>query len=118
MFRILIVASFAALVAVHVASAHAQAAPETTISAAQRARLDAEIVHLPMGPRDRFETLYQDWKNSWEQPGIRTSSNPAARRNTVEFRTPLSLGPQALPLVVDKLLQRDEFFALQLYDAL
>src|SRR4029077_12081466 len=41
-----------------------------------------------------------------------------AVKNSEEFRALASLGPKVLPLIVDKLLQPDEFFALQLYDTI
>jgi hypothetical protein len=95
-----------------------QAGRDITISAAQRARLDAEVAQLPADLRDRFERLYQDWKRAWDRFDIRIRSNSAAVRDTEEFPRLVALGPQILPLVVAKLMDRDEFHALQLYDVL
>jgi hypothetical protein len=39
-------------------------------------------------------------------------------KDSDEFRALASLGPKVLPLIVDKLLQPREFFALQLYDTI
>jgi hypothetical protein len=39
-------------------------------------------------------------------------------KDSDEFRALASLGPKVLPLIVDKLLQPSEFFALQLYDTI
>ena len=118
MYRILKAMSITALVALHIVSAYAQAGPDITISAAQRARLDAEVAQVPVDLRDRFEKLYQDWKRSWERLDIQIRSDSGAVRDTKEFPALVSLGPQVLPLIVAKLLDRDEFRALQLYDVL
>jgi hypothetical protein len=88
------------------------------ISLEQRARLDSEIAQLPADLRARFDERYRDWRKTWERPDILVSSNSGVVRNSEEFRALASLGPQILPLIVDKLLQPDEFFALQLYDVL
>jgi hypothetical protein len=88
------------------------------ISGEQRSRLDAEIARLPPSLRARFDERYSSWKKTWQRPDILISSNSKAVRNSEEFRALISLGPPILPLVVDKLLEPDEFFTLQLYDAL
>jgi hypothetical protein len=89
-----------------------------TISAAQRARLDAEIAQVPADLSARFDARYRDWTKTFQRPDIAVSSSSGAVRNSDEFRALVALGPQILPLVVDKLLQPHEFFALQLYDVL
>ena len=61
---------------------------------------------------------YREWRRTWERADILVSSNANAVRNSEEFRSLVSLGPPILPLVVDKLLQLEEFFALQIYDLL
>jgi hypothetical protein len=91
---------------------------ERPISREQRLGLDAEIAQLPVDLRARFDERYRAWRITWERPDILFSSNSKAVRNSDEFCALASLGPQILPLVVDKLLQPAEFFALQLYDVL
>jgi hypothetical protein len=88
------------------------------ISREQRARLEAEIAQLPKVLRARFDGRYRDWKRTFDRPDILVSSSSKAVRNSKEFATLVSLGPRILPLIVDKLLQPDQFFALQVYDAL
>ena len=88
------------------------------VSREQHARLRKEIARLPADLRTRFEELYRDWRKSWERPDILVKSDAKAVRNTGEFEALVALGPRILPLVVNKLLQRREFFALQLYDVL
>ena len=88
------------------------------ISPAQRARLEAEIAQVPKVLRARFEGGYRDWKRTFARPDILVSSDSKAVRNSKEFAILVSLGPGILPLIVDKLLQPDQFFALQVYDVL
>jgi hypothetical protein len=68
--------------------------------------------------RARFEGGYRDWKKTFARPDIVVNSDSKAVRNSKEFATLVSLGPGILPLIVDKLLQPDQFFALQVYDVL
>lgn len=89
-----------------------------SISPEQLSRLDVEIARLPADLRGRFDARYRDWRRTWDRHDILVSSNLKAIRNNSEFRALAALGPRILPLVVDKLLQPDEFFALQLYDVL
>jgi hypothetical protein len=88
------------------------------ISIEQRSRLDAEIAGVPAEVRTSFDELYRDWRRTWERPDILVSSNSKAVKDSDEFRALASLGPKVLPLIVDKLLQPSEFFALQLYDTI
>jgi hypothetical protein len=88
------------------------------ISIEQRSRLDAEIAGVPAELRTSFDELYRDWRRTWQRPDILVSSNSKAVKDSDEFRALASLGPKVLPLIVDKLLQPSEFFALQLYDTI
>ncbi len=97
----------------------AQTAPHNRdLSREQRARLQKEIAQLPTGLRARFDERYRNWGKTWERPDIAVRSNAKALRKSKEFSLLVALGPRILPLVVNKLLQPDEFFALQLYDVL
>ena len=89
-----------------------------TVSREERARLDTEMAELPAALRARFDQSYREWRKTWERSDILVSSNAKAVRSSEEFRSLVSLGPRILPLVVDKLLQPEEFFALQIYDVL
>src|SRR5437868_3935975 len=68
--------------------------------------------------RERFERAYQAWKTAIIHPLIANSSNPAARTQTPAFLELISLGPGILPLLMEKLIHTDEFFALQAVDRL
>ena len=117
----------AQLLAFHATDSTAHAGPSMTaerapqhhgVSREQDARLQREIARLPADVRTRFEDLYRDWRKAWERPDILVRSDARAVRNSSEFDALVALGPGILPLVVNKLLQRREFFALQLYDVL
>ena len=95
----------------------AQAAPQDNeLSAEQRARLKAEIARVPSDLRGRFDVRYRAWKYSWRRKPILFNTRTA--RGTAEFRALVALGPGILPLLVDRLVRRDEYAALQAYDAL
>jgi hypothetical protein len=95
----------------------AQAAAQSgDLTAEQRARLKADVARVPSDLRGRFDVRYRAWKYSWRRKPIIFSSSAA--RTPAEFRALISLGPGIIPLLVDKFVKRDEFRALQVYDAL
>lgn len=73
---------------------------------------------LPPNLRARFETAFTAWKRTWSLPHVTISSNPASVTFSAEFQRLVALGPETLPAVVEKLIEPDNFFALQLYDLL
>ena len=79
-------------------------------------RLKAEIARVPSDLRGRFDVRYRAWKYSWRRKPILFNTKTA--RGTAEFRALVALGPGILPLLVDRLVRRDEYAALQAYDAL
>lgn len=90
----------------------------TTLSADEVVELRKTIDAVPADFRGRFQTLYDEWAGTWKRAHILLSSDPAAVRRSDEFLRLVSLGEQALPLVVEKLFTRDSPFAMQLYEAL
>jgi hypothetical protein len=68
--------------------------------------------------KERFDKAYAAWKATWSHPLIAVSSAPAARAQTAEFQELISLGPDILPLLMEKLTDLDEFFALLAVDRL
>jgi hypothetical protein len=96
----------------------AQAAAQGDLTVEQRARLKAEVARVPSDLRGRFDVRYRAWKYSWRRKPIIFSSSSSAVRPPSEFRALISLGPGIIPLLVDKLVKRDEFHALQAYDVL
>jgi hypothetical protein len=68
--------------------------------------------------KKRFEKAYQNWKEAGSHPFIVISSNPASRTQTPAFLELISLGPAIMPLLMEKLTNPEEFFALQVADRL
>ena len=79
-----------------------------------KSRLDAITPEL----RESFEKAYQAWKRTWDHPFIVVSSDPSARTQTPAFLELIAMGRDILPLLMEKLLDPDEFFALQAVDRL
>jgi hypothetical protein len=68
--------------------------------------------------RRRFERAYAAWKSTWSRPMIAVSSAPATRAQSAEYHELIALGPKIFPLLVEKLTDPDEFFALVAVDRL
>lgn len=68
--------------------------------------------------RERFDKSYRAWREVWDHPMIVISSNPRDRTHTPLFLELIALGPDILPLLMEKLTRNDEFFALQAVDRL
>jgi hypothetical protein len=88
------------------------------LSKAEREFLEARVRLVSPASRNRFDRAYREWKETWAHPLIAASSNPAARTHTPEFLELISLGTEIIPLLMEKLLDPDEFFALQAVDRL
>ncbi len=80
--------------------------------------LQKEIQKLPSTVVAEFETKYDRWKKTWQHPLIAVSSNPGDRANSIEFLELVSMGKAILPLLINKLKNPEEFFALQAVDRL
>lgn len=89
-----------------------------TLSRKERRFLQERATQVESQVRDRFQHAYERWKRACEHPLIAISSNPGARTQTPEFLELISLGPSALPLLMEKLADPEEFFALQITDRL
>jgi hypothetical protein len=68
--------------------------------------------------KERFQSAYSAWKEECEHPLILASSDPHARTQTPLFLELLALGPQILPLLMEKLTHPDDYFALLAVDRL
>jgi hypothetical protein len=73
-----------------------------------------------IGPemKEQFEAAYRAWKEACEHPFILASSNPYSRTQTPTFLELISLGPEIIPLLMEKLTRPEEFFALLAADRL
>jgi hypothetical protein len=90
----------------------------TYLTTAQRRALNLELESIPHDRRAAFETAFEAWKSTWFRGGLAIDSNPHSRAVGQEYDALIALGPAILPLVIEGLADPDNFFALQLYDAI
>jgi hypothetical protein len=88
------------------------------LSAAQKRSLNAERNKVPEKIRADFEKAFALWSNTWFSGGLAINSNPHTRTIGKEYDALIALGPAIQPLVIEQLANPDNFFALQLYDAI
>ncbi len=93
-------------------------AAKSYLSAIQKRALHEELERVPEQLRAAFDQTFTAWKNTWFRGGLAISSDPHTRAVGREYDALIALGPAILPLVVEKLADPENFFALQLYDAL
>jgi hypothetical protein len=96
--------------------ASAQAQPY--LSRSEVAELRHEIAAIPREIRRAFDQRYRTWRNTWDSPALAVLSDTRSTRNSAEFAALVGLGPQILPLLIDKIAHPQEFFALQVYEVL
>ena len=89
-----------------------------SLNADQLNYVRARVAHTDKSLRERFENAYAAWKAAWDHPLIAVCSAPAARAQTTEFLELISLGSDILPLLMEKLIDPDDFFALVAVDRL
>jgi hypothetical protein len=73
---------------------------------------------MPQELRSAFDDAFRAWKDTWFRGGLAISSDPHTRAVGPEYDALIALGPSILPLVIAALAEPENFFALQLYDAL
>lgn len=91
---------------------------QSYLTASQKQALDAERDAVAAELRNAFEKAFKAWKRTWFRGGLAINSNPHSRAVGKEYDSLIALGPQILPLVVEKLADPENFLALQLYDAM
>ncbi len=92
--------------------------PKSSLTVAQKKVLREQRGGVPADLQAAFDAAFNAWKDTWFSGGLGISSDPHTRAVGKEFDALIALGPQILPLVVDKLADADNFLALQLYDAI
>jgi hypothetical protein len=80
--------------------------------------LKSRVQQVSPALKARFERAYRTWKETWDDPLIALSSSSTSRTQTPTFIELVSLGPEILPLLMEKLTIPDEFFALEAVDRL
>jgi hypothetical protein len=88
------------------------------LSTAQRRTLLDERDRIPADRRMMFEKAFRAWKSTWFSGGLAIDSNPHSRSVGREYDALIALGPAIVPLVIEALADPENFFALQLYDAI
>jgi hypothetical protein len=88
------------------------------LSTAQRRALNEQRDKVPEELRAAFKEAFAAWKRTWFSGGLSISSNPSTRAVGKEYDALIALGPAIMPLVIEELADPENFFALQLYDAI
>ena len=92
--------------------------PKSYLTAQQQKALKAQRAEVPAELREKYERAFRAWRDAWFRGGLMVNSNPHSRAIGREFDDLIALGPSILPLVIESLAEPENFFALQLYDAL
>ena len=77
-----------------------------------------EIERLPSKLTSDFEKYFEFWKATWFKGRLTFDSNPTSRINSLEFYRLLDMGEAIVPLLILKLMDKNNFIALQLYERL
>ena len=88
------------------------------LSTAQKHALIDERKDVPEKVQAAFDKAFAAWKKSWFSNGLAIRSDPHTRAIGKEYDTLIALGPAILPLIIEQLADPENFFALQLYDAI
>jgi hypothetical protein len=89
-----------------------------SLAADQLAYVRTRAAEVDRDLKARFEEAYVAWKATWSHPLIAVSSAPGARARSIEYLELIALGPGILPLLMEKLTDPEEFFALVAVDRL
>ncbi len=81
-------------------------------------QLQVEIKSVPEKTRVSFDKIFCEWQKTWGAEEFKYISNPSFVRLTKPYQNLVAMGDQILPLIIEKLLNPNNFFALQLYDSL
>jgi hypothetical protein len=100
------------------AAAQLKAMKAETLSKADRQFIAARARLVSPELKERFDRAYAAWNEACNHPLIAISSDPASTTYSPAFLELISLGPQIIPLLMEKLANPDEFFALQALDRL
>ena len=68
--------------------------------------------------KNEFDLLFERWKYEWNYGYMQFSNNTRDALTMQEFKDLVALGKSILPLVVEKMLDKSNFFAVRLYEEL
>ena len=80
--------------------------------------LQSAVRNIDTNVREEFEQRFAAWKDTWAAPHTAHLSDPSFVQYNEEFFALAELGERIIPLLINKLLDPDNFFALQIYDAI
>jgi len=92
--------------------------PASQLSDEERQMLRQEVERTDESLRRKFDEAYGAWKATWSDPFLRMSSVPGDYARSQQFFNVVTLGPDILPLLMEKLSDPNEFFALQAVERL
>ncbi len=76
------------------------------------------INEIQSNTKDEFEKLFNDWKKTWDRDDSTLQSDPSFVREGEAYYNLASMGESIIPLLVEKLINSENFLALQLYDSI
>jgi hypothetical protein len=80
--------------------------------------LRQQVKKVKQEVKDLFEQAYAAWTQTWTQPAIQISSNPNDYARSQEFNDLVAMGPDILPLLVEKMGNGREFLVLKAIEQL
>ena len=89
-----------------------------TLSDDERAALKKQVDAVGAPTRRAFAKAFDAWKASWSSPEMAWSSNPGDYARGPDYLAVLALGEAAVPLIVERLADAENFLALSALDAL
>ncbi|ACL04134.1 conserved hypothetical protein [Desulfatibacillum aliphaticivorans] len=84
----------------------------------QKKALDGLKEAIPKDTVEAFENRFSAWKETWKSGHRILLSNTSYVRHSNEFVELAGMGKEIMPLLIEKLVEPDNFRALHLYDAL
>lgn len=81
--------------------------------------LEGKVRQVPDSLRKQFDVLFEAWKDDWQNnPATRISSSTMDATKLKEYDRLMKLGDNILPLVVNKLRDKQNFIGVVLYNSL
>lgn len=88
------------------------------LSSSENMLLKKGVSGVPKDVQTAFQKAFEAWKKTWFSGSLSIDSNPYSRARGKEFDDLVALGPQIVPLVVQRLTDDENFFSLVLYDTI
>lgn len=88
----------------------------TKLTAGQQETLGRLVDEAESGLREPFESAFAKLKEEWHSEAFRYEASTESIRRLPVYTELVEMGPAVLPLLVAKLAEEENFFALPLYD--